>query len=639
MKIQVPSRCFAWSLPLLIVLSSVTAEAFAQRGRGRGGDREEERGEREERGGDERGRGEEFGRMRGGFPGGGFPGGPGGGFPGGPGGPGGGFPGGPGGGFPGGGFPGGPGGGFPGGPGGPGGGFPGGGPGSFLSRLDRNGNNMLDPDEIDGRMRSMVERMAGEARIDLSRPIPLDTLTRSFERLRDERMREMGVGADGAPREGGTRGAPEYEPLVQGFGEVDLFDPVPGFGDAGERFAVKISDEDREEAARTLARNDRNSDGVLDEEELRRGRWDTDPLQTDRNRDGKLTLTELALRYAMRRAEREGTGTTRSSRSPTGSTSASSRSTSSSRDSASSRGSDDGRNRMLEMIFGRYDRNGNGVLDKDELDQLRGGGERYDTNQDGRVTKDELAAAFGRSGGRGDEEGGSRFYSRGGDGDPRGGEGREGGSRDASSSGDAGRKSYRTLTPAEKIASLEGLPDWFARSDMDQDGQVKMSEYASSWSDAVAADFAQFDLNNDGIVTANECLEAAERGAVQGAASASSRSSGYGSSSPAYASRGGERRASSSGGSGAESGAAAQSDATAAAATTSTTSAPAAAAVNDKYVKYAVGFIAKYDTNKDGVLVADEWKSMGKDYSTADTDGDGRLTPVELAASFAGEQR
>ena len=50
-----------------------------------------------------------------------------------------------------------------------------------------------------------------------------------------------------------------------------------------------------------------------------------------------------------------------------------------------------------------------------------------------------------------------------------------------------------------------------------QDGQIKMAEYATSWSDDVVADFAQFDLNGDGIVTPAECLQAVDQGAVQGA--------------------------------------------------------------------------------------------------------------------------
>ena len=104
-------------------------------------------------------------------------------------------------------------------------------------------------------------------------------------------------------------GKPAVEPLVPGFGEPDLFDPVPGFGDLGEKFAVTIEDQDRQEAQRTMGRSDTNQDGILDAEEIRIGRWGDDPLQTDRNRDGKLTLTELALRYAIRRVEREGGST------------------------------------------------------------------------------------------------------------------------------------------------------------------------------------------------------------------------------------------------------------------------------------------------------------------------------------------
>jgi hypothetical protein len=53
-----------------------------------------------------------------------------------------------------------------------------------------------------------------------------------------------------------------------------------------------------------------------------------------------------------------------------------------------------------------------------------------------------------------------------------------------------------------------------------------------------------------------------------------------------------------------------------------------------QYVKYAVGLIQKYDSNKDGVLTQDEWAKMNQDYSSADMDKDGRITPVELGAAF-----
>jgi len=34
------------------------------------------------------------------------------------------------------------------------------------------------------------------------------------------------------------------------------------------------------------------------------------------------------------------------------------------------------------------------------------------------------------------------------------------------------------------------------------------------------------------------------------------------------------------------------------------------------------------------VLTKEEWSKMTTDYSWADTDGDGRITPVELGAAF-----
>ena len=56
----------------------------------------------------------------------------------------------------------------------------------------------------------------------------------------------------------------------------------------------------------------------------------------------------------------------------------------------------------------------------------------------------------------------------------------------------------------------KGLPDWFVERDSNEDGQVAMCEYATYWSDAKALEFGFYDLNNDGIITPLECLEADE---------------------------------------------------------------------------------------------------------------------------------
>lgn len=68
--------------------------------------------------------------------------------------------------------------------------------------------------------------------------------------------------------------------------------------------------------------------------------------------------------------------------------------------------------------------------------------------------------------------------------------------------------SYRAGSIRDKSNQTEGLPDWFARSDANNDGQVMMAEYSPNWSAEKVAEFAKFDLNSDGIVTSRECLHA-----------------------------------------------------------------------------------------------------------------------------------
>ncbi len=507
---------------------------------------------------------------------------------------------------------------------------------SFMARMDTNGNGMLDPEESQGRARMFLERTG----LDLSRPIPMDQVGRAFEEMRNRRAAEMGGGGGfgrdrGEDRGEGGRGGgdnrdgqndqpsgkPAVEPLVPGFGEADLFDPVPGFGDLGEKFAVTIEDQDRQEAQRTMGRSDTNQDGILDAEEIRIGRWGDDPLQTDRNRDGKLTLTELALRYAIRRVEREGGS--KNSR-----TAARGGSSNASRPGSPGRNANQGQDRMAQM-FGRYDRNGNGVLEKDEWGGLGSDPSGYDTNRDGKITREEFAASMasrfgGRGGGGGEGEGDrSRWYSRReGEESPPGPAGDEKGKPAAAS----GKKSSRFRTATERLASLEGLPEWFARTDADGDGQVRMSEYSTSWTDQVVADFAQFDLNNDGIVTPSECVKATESGAVQGAPAATS--------SDGDPSRNHSRRRDSGSPPAGDDEDRGRSTTAAAAVPVASEAVGATGDVPQKYVKYAVSFIKRYDTNKDGVLTQDEWTKMNTDYSSSDADKDGRITPVELGAAF-----
>lgn len=145
----------------------------------------------------------------------------------------------------------------------------------------------------------------------------------------------------------------------------------------------------------------------------------------------------------------------------------------------------------------QYDKNKSGRLEREEWSELRGSLRESDRNGDGIVTQEELAAKL------------SEYAQRPGVDSRSGGDSRSSGSRDSrggsrDSQGGSSKSSVRFLTAHERLP--KGLPDWFTEKDADEDGQVSMGEYASTWSDSVVQEFLKYDLNNDGIVTPKECL-------------------------------------------------------------------------------------------------------------------------------------
>ena len=434
----------------------------------------------------------------------------------------------------------------------------------FLRRADENGNGMLDPNELEGRMGGFIRRMAeNNPRIDLSRPIPIDRLASEFERAREERMRSGGgppfggggppfggggppfggggppfgggspFGGDGRGRDAG-RGAPggnesspyservtKVEPLVPGFGVPSVSTPPPGFGAESQLFTIKITEEDRREAERSFRYYDRNQDGKIDAEEMSRSRYGSDLPMYDRNRDGVITMNEMEYRYARRRMEN-----TQDNRS----------------------------------------RSGTSGGDRREDDRRRG-------SRDG------------------------------------GGENREANSADGSN---AALRSYRRKLPVERLP--DGIPDWFARDDVDGDGQIAMNEFSASWTDGVLAEFNQFDLNRDGLITPSECMVAKNNGAVRGGSIGPASSSA-----PAPATTPAP----------ATGPATSEPAASAAAPPASTSAGPVK--VDPRYYDYFKKVIIKYDTNNDGELTPDEWSNMSKNPEAADTDGNGRITIEEYA--------
>lgn len=220
-----------------------------------------------------------------------------------------------------------------------------------------------------------------------------------------------------------------------------------------------------------------------------------------------------------------------------------------------------------EKLIKENDKNNNGVLDGAEVNAVPSKYKGADLNGDGTLTRDEIVAkisdinaklgnvssavapapapSFGggpdASGGRpgggspgggpggsgpgGGGSGGKRWERPGGGGPGGGGPGGPGGGPPSFGGpggkmkrpGEAGpegmpgqRKSFRVRSATERFP--KGLPDWFARSDADGDGQVSMAEYSVTWTDAKAQEFAKLDINEDGFVTVAEALASVNGG-------------------------------------------------------------------------------------------------------------------------------
>lgn len=367
-------------------------------------------------------------------------------------------------------------------------------PSSFLTRLDANGNGVLDPDEQQGPAQFLIGRLQSmDPSIKSGSPIPIDKVKRAFEKMRGGSVDEGG-GRD--PRGSGPSAADDAlmpELLVPGFGEDLASDPLMGFGAAAEMLAVPVTDDDRREAAERMRRYDRNGNGFVDKDELS-SRFSGNPLDFDRNRDGKLSLDELAVRYARRREGEE--------------------------EAKKENAKDKGRRERQSEV--------------------------------------EVPQEFGD------------------------------------------RKSYRVT---ENRRSPEGLPGYFTDKDANGDGQVSMAEFATEWNDEQIKAFFDLDFNRDGVITSDEAMRAVEDGPASAIASTSTSSTP---STPPAA-----------------------------------TGAPAAAGgkPDPKYVKYVQRIVSRYDANKDGSLTPSEYGEMLMSPADADANRDGRITVDEYAFWMQAKQK
>ncbi|HND52301.1 MAG TPA: hypothetical protein PLV92_07885, partial [Pirellulaceae bacterium] len=324
-------------------------------------------------------------------------------------------------------------------------------PKELVERLDQNKNGMVEPDEMQGRSRYFLERIAPQMGLDLTKPIPNDKL---MEAVKNAPPREGSSG--GPPGSGGPGGGPgsyggpgspggpggggpggyggpgsssgpggsssnsgssgggssssgrreEKAPLVPGFGAPSSLPKPPGFdGALAMATAAASSAESRydrrvvEYVDRMMRDYDKNKDSQLDADEMKAVQWTGDPKESDTNRDGKLSRLELLDRIAKKWGSTTSPSSSSSGRSGSGFGSSSGSSSSSSGTSAADEAAKV--RRYAEGLLKQYDANKNGVLDKDEWTQVRTITPDTDANKDGAVTIEELTAklsGFGQQG-------------------------------------------------------------------------------------------------------------------------------------------------------------------------------------------------------------------------------------------------
>jgi hypothetical protein len=151
---------------------------------------------------------------------------------------------------------------------------------------------------------------------------------------------------------------------------------------------------------------------------------------------------------------------------------------------------------MATQRIRQQDKNGDGKISLDEADdRLRKNFQSMDKNGDGHVDGDEYRAATGGGGGGGNRD---RNGGMGPGGDFGGGY------------GENGRRDERRPTEEVKPVAMryghlpKELPEWFDKDDGNKDGQVALHEWRLAGKKI--EEFVSYDMNGDGLVTADEYL-------------------------------------------------------------------------------------------------------------------------------------
>jgi len=418
-------------------------------------------------------------------------------------------------------------------------------PGDFLKSLDKNGNGTIEGDEMSGRARGFIERAAERGGLDMNQPLPIDKLTEAFAQGREERGGDRGRDDDDdnnrdrdgdrdrdrgddrnrdgdrdndrdrdrddsdRDRERSRSDSRTPQPRTPGFGVADSTAKAPGFdvplGQDNAYIEKRFERKVIEYVDRMLGEQDTNKDGFIDNVEWKAGKWSTPPETSDTNNDKRLSKLELCVRIGKRfGGDREASQPSSSNGSGSGSGAPKDGG------SSSAGGGDAAKFRSYaEGLIKQHDSDKSGMLEKSkgEWDKLKDDQRDADANKDSVVTLEELIVklqAYSSGSSRS-----SSSMSSGSSSTRSGGSSRSNWWKKESTAKEEPKKSYRFLSPTERLP--KGLPDWFARNDADADGQIMMSEFAAAWTESTAADFMKHDRDGDGIITPDEALQANQK--------------------------------------------------------------------------------------------------------------------------------
>ena len=157
-----------------------------------------------------------------------------------------------------------------------------------------------------------------------------------------------------------------------------------------------------------------------------------------------------------------------------------------------------------ESWFKRLDKNGDGLLNNDEMQQseIRYEKDKYDTNKDGSIDLKEYSGYMQKRLEKRDSERRDRSRSSGGD--------RKG--DDNKSEEKKKEDLYAELDKKPTVYRATNLPDnipgWFKEYDVNTDGQVSLFEWKEK--ERSIGDFQKYDRNDDGLLTPSEVVYAVE---------------------------------------------------------------------------------------------------------------------------------